>query len=277
MYQVFNSNCIFLLIFLMSINIGQAQPPPLDEHKTIRTESLWNYPIQEGAVQETPYLSARNQYDREGRLLKSTTFEMDGTTIRHEYHYRYSEGRRERFRHLLDGSELVDQVELYNAEEQLTARINYNHKGMPENRLTIKYNSEGKKLEERYFENQDGQLKAVHATQYSYNYLESGVSVRARYDNYAQNIHHNVAANLGKNDRLESHKIYAVEGNLLQTTLLDYNTQGRLIAKQLMRGDDTIVATCEYEYEGAKMYETIYESDRRQLVERTLHQYEYYQ
>lgn len=276
MYQIINALNGYLAILLVTLNHSQAQPPPLDEHRTLRTESLWTYAIQEGTVVGAPHLSDRRQYDREGRILKSTTYGTDGS-VSHEYHYRYGNSQRERYMKLPNGKEFVDQVEFYNAAEQLTARINYNANGDVENKLIQEYNSAGKKIKERFLENKDQVLQLVYAMQYDYYYLESGTSMRARYNHHAQGIRHEVAATLGKNDRMKLYQVYAAEGNLLKTIHFKHGDQGRLLSKQVLRGDDTLITACEYEYEESKMYTSIYESATRELVERVLHQYEYYQ
>lgn len=120
-------------------------------------------------------------------------------------------------------------------------------------------------------------MQLVYAMQYDYYYLESGTSMRARYNHHEEGIQHEVAATLGENDRIETYKMYAAEGNLLKTIEFKHGAQGRLLSKQVRKGDDTLLTTCEYEYEEAKMYTSIYETDTRELVERVLHQYEYYQ
>lgn len=276
MYQIINALNGCLVILLVTLNHIQAQPLSLAEHKTLRTESLWTYAIQEGTVVGEPYLSDRRQYDQEGRILKATTYGADGAIIQ-EYHYRYGDSQRERYMKLPNGKEFVDQVEFYNATEQLTARINYNADGEVENKLVQEYNSAGKKIKERFLENKDQVLQLVYAMQYDYYYLESGTSMRARYNHHAQGIRHEVAAILGENDRIKLYQVYAAEGNLLKTIQFKHGDQGHLLSKEVLRGDDTLITACEYEYEESKMYTSIYESTTRELVERVLHQYEYYQ
>lgn len=272
MYQIINTLKGCLVLLLVTIHHAQAQPPPLDEHKTLRTESLWTYAVQGGTAIGEPYLSNRRQYDRQGRILKSTAYLSDGTKL-HEYHYRYEDDKRERFIHLPNGDKVVDEVEFYNAAGQLTMRINYSPDKTVENKLELEYNAVGKKIKERYFENKGQSMKLVYAMQYDY----YQTSMRARYNHHEQGIQHEVAATLGKGDRIETYKVYAAEGDLLKTIKFEHGAQGRLLSSQAWKGDDTLMTACEYKYEEAKMYASIYETNTRELVERVLHQYEYYQ
>lgn len=226
---------------------------------------------------DAAYVESQSQYDRQGRLLKTTTYKANGKDIKHVYHYRYTDSRRERYRKLLDGTELVDQVEGYDFEQRLTSRINYNHEGMVENKLTIDYNGDGEKLREAYYENDGAQLQLVYAKKYQYYYLENGILIRANYDHAIDGIHRQLAVTLGENKRIEECKIYDREGPLVRTIKFEHSPQGRLLSKQELNGDDTLYLALEYEYEEAKMYTSTYSSSSRELVERVMYQYEYYQ
>ena len=274
MHQFFPSCCMCLLVLAMGVTVGKTQPPPLEDDKTLRTESVWMYPIEAGKSTAEPYLSAKYFYDREGRLLRSTAYGTDAA-IHHEYYYRYRNNRRERYFKLKDGDEFVDQVETYNAEEQLLSRINYNHQGQIENKLTVEYDAQGQKVKEHYLEHQEGTMKSIYTKQYYYNTKNKAV-VGGRYDHHIQNIHHKLALSM-QGERVEAYRVYSDKGPLLQTTKFVYSPQGRLLSKALFAQDDELSMAWEYRYEGGKMYASVYESDSRELVQHVLHQYEYYQ
>lgn len=252
------------IIEILCFNSTLAQ----NASKILKTETAWNYPIQNNQPTEQGQKMMTISYSTTGQKTKSIGYTANGQ-IAYQYFFDYKNSQQETY-WLYQEQKVKSQTEIDDLNGNLVQRIRYTTDGNQLDQTTWTWEN-GLKIKEVYYNSENSK---VYTIDYIYN-LNLKI-IREIYTDHLQQEQLMAAIDLNAQAQAVSYMQYKSSGSLNKTIQYQRDAQGRLISKTTYNSNNELETKEVYQHETAAMKYSVYVGTAEQLVSHIVYQYEYY-